>query len=108
MSSFKVQAFAQVTPVAPVSILAMAPAAVVNSAGALKLRPAAGGIDFVRMWCEGQPCRYREDGNDPSAGVGMVLLPNTELIVRQGQFGPFRIVQEQATAKLNVEFCTTG
>jgi hypothetical protein len=52
---------------------------------------------------EGQDVRWRDDGTDPTAGVGM-LLEDGQTLVYNGNPTALKIIQVTTTAKLNISF----
>jgi hypothetical protein len=52
---------------------------------------------------EGQDVRWRDDGTDPTAGVGM-LLEDGQTLVYNGNPTVLRLIQVTTTAKLNISF----
>lgn len=53
--------------------------------------------------CEGQAVRWRDDGQDPSATVGMRLQVGQELEY-DADVTKIRFIEETASAKLNVSY----
>lgn len=52
---------------------------------------------------ESQDVRWRDDGTDPSATVGM-LLPKNTLLVYDGDLSKIKFIETTASAKLNVSY----
>lgn len=52
---------------------------------------------------ETQTVRWRDDGTNPTASVGMPLTANSVLFYR-GTMSAFKVIETTATAKLNVSF----
>lgn len=53
--------------------------------------------------CEAQAVRWRDDGSDPSATVGMRLLVGAELVY-DGDLAKIKFIEEVAGAKINVSY----
>jgi hypothetical protein len=64
--------------------------------------------DFCTVQAQDQPCRWRSDGNAPTASVGNLLAAGDTITLRRGMFSNFRIIETAASAKVNVEFFKTG
>lgn len=64
--------------------------------------------DYALVQAESQACRWRMDGTAPTASVGNTLAVGDTLIVRRSQYGNFKIIEQTASAKANVEFFKTG
>jgi len=52
---------------------------------------------------EAQAVRWRDDGTNPAAGVGMVLAAGAS-IQYNGDLAAFRVIESAASAKLNVSY----
>lgn len=52
---------------------------------------------------EAQNVRWRDDGNNPTASVGMILVAN-DTFIYTGNFGAIKFIEVSASAKLNVTF----
>jgi len=64
----------------------------------------------VRIECEGQNVRYRLDGNDPTAAIGLRLIKDTTaaaVVLSRAEWKNFRAIEETASAKLNWQFFKT-
>lgn len=61
------------------------------------------GAAYAIIQCESQAVRWRDDGTNPTAGVGMRLLTTGELYY-DGDLSAIKFIQEAATAKLNVSY----
>jgi hypothetical protein len=61
------------------------------------------GTRLVVLVCEAQAIRYRDDGTDPTATVGMPLAVNTEKIYT-GRFTAIKFFEQVAGAKLNISY----
>lgn len=69
---------------------------------AKKLTP-PDGAQFARIQCETQAVRWRDDGNNPTAGTGMPLPVGTELIY-DGNLSAIMFIEQVASAKLWVTY----
>lgn len=63
--------------------------------------PAATTVALIQV--TGQNCRWRDDGTDPTASVGIQLGAGTSFWYR-GTFSAFKIIEEAASAVLNVAY----
>ena len=70
--------------------------------GATKLTPPLN-ARIARIVCETQAVRWRDDGNAPTATVGMPLAVGTELTY-DGGLGEIQFIEQTASAKLNVSY----
>ena len=61
------------------------------------------GAEFVRIQCEDQAVRWRDDGTDPTASVGMLLYPDC-LIEYEGSLAAIKFIETAASAKVNCTF----
>lgn len=66
----------------------------------------------THLWieCEAQNVRYRLDGTDPTAAIGLRLLAGTTvqgMLLTKAQWKGFKAIEETATAKLNWQFYRT-
>ncbi|HNA61455.1 MAG TPA: hypothetical protein PKW79_00055 [Rhabdochlamydiaceae bacterium] len=52
---------------------------------------------------EAQNVRWRDDGNNPTASVGMLLVAN-DLFIYTGTFSAIKFIEVTASAKLNVTY----
>ena len=62
------------------------------------------GADVAYVQCETNSCRWRDDGTNPTAAVGMLLQTGTILIVTKGQWNNFKLIETTASAIINVTF----
>jgi hypothetical protein len=62
------------------------------------------GTQTVVLQAEAQNVRYRDDGTNPSATVGMILVSNTMYEFTIAQFARMAVIEATATAKLNISF----
>lgn len=60
------------------------------------------GTDTVLLQAESQNVRYRDDGTDPTATVGMQLIANTVYEFHVSQIARMKIIEATASAKLNI------
>jgi hypothetical protein len=63
--------------------------------------PAGARIAIVQA--EDQPVRWRDDGSNPTASVGVRLVADEELIYA-GKLAKLRFIETTASAKLNVAY----
>lgn len=66
----------------------------------------------THLWieCEAQNVRYRLDGTDPTAAIGLRLIAGGQAAgvwLRRGQWNSAEFIEEAATAKLNWQFFKT-
>ena len=66
------------------------------------------GSETVLVQAEAQNVRYRDDGTDPTAAIGMILVTNTIYEFTVAQFARMRFIEVAATAKLNISFYGTA
>lgn len=59
------------------------------------------GTKYILMQAQDKDVRYRDDGTDPSATVGMIMVANT-VYAYTGNFATIKFFETSATAKLNV------
>lgn len=64
--------------------------------------------DFCLVNPESQNVRWRDDGTNPTASVGMVLEAGQTLVVTRGQLSRIKFIEVAASTKLNINFYTTG
>jgi hypothetical protein len=57
----------------------------------------------ARIQCTTQAVRWRDDGSDPTATVGMLLPVNTD-IVYNGRLDKIKFIEATASAVLNVSY----
>lgn len=62
-----------------------------------------GNPTFAIIQAEAQAVRWRDDGTDPTASVGMVIPSGGELRY-DGDLRAIRFIESSASAKLNVSF----
>jgi hypothetical protein len=61
------------------------------------------GTTLAIIQAETQNVRYRDDGTNPSASVGM-LLPAGDLLYYTGKMADLKFIEVSASAKLNVTY----
>lgn len=62
------------------------------------------GTETVMLQCTGQNVRYRDDGTNPTAAIGMLLVVNTLYSFTVGQISSMKFIESAATAVLNISF----
>lgn len=62
------------------------------------------GTMFVLLQAEGQNIRWRDDGPDPTASVGMTLIAGDAPFLYDGDPSTIEFIEVAASAKLNVAF----
>lgn len=70
-----------------------------SSATALTV-PAGAVMAVLR--CETQNVRYRDDGVDPTATVGQLMITTDALLVYTGQLARIKFIEATTSAKLNI------
>ena len=58
-------------------------------------------VAFIQV--ELQTVRWRDDGTDPTVGVGSLIAVG-ETLMYAGSFSKFRLIQTTATATVNIEY----
>jgi hypothetical protein len=61
------------------------------------------GARYAKMIPEAQAVRWRADGTNPEAGVGMPLAVGAELVFA-GPLASFKVIEQTGSAKLNVYY----
>lgn len=61
------------------------------------------GTRFVAIQPESQNIRWRDDGTNPTASVGMIVVAN-DILFYTGDFTTIKFIEVTASAKLNVTF----
>lgn len=61
------------------------------------------GAQFALIQAESQDVRWRDDGTNPTASVGM-LLASGETLAYTGPLAAIRLIETTASAKLNVSY----
>jgi hypothetical protein len=72
-------------------------------AAAANLPSIPSGASRAILVAEGQAVRFRDDGVDPTAGVGMPLAVGT-IFEYTGDLSKIRVIQQSASATLNVAY----
>lgn len=67
------------------------------------LTPPAGAT-MALIQAEAQIVRWRDDGTDPAAGVGMTLAAGAVPLVYDGNLNTIKFIEATASAKLNVSY----
>lgn len=62
------------------------------------------GSDTVLIQAQTQNVRYRDDGTDPTASVGIILVALTVYEFTVAQLGRMKFIETTASAALNVAF----
>lgn len=62
------------------------------------------GCSVAVIQAEGQPVRWRDDGTNPTASVGMRILVGGELVYDATGLTTLRFIEEAASAKLNISY----
>lgn len=58
---------------------------------------------LVMVQAESQSVRWRDDGTNPSASVGMVIIAN-DILFYSGDFSAIKFIETTASAKLNITY----
>lgn len=66
------------------------------------------GADVAYVQCETNNVRWRDDGTNPTASVGMLLLVGSILVLTKGQWNSFKLIEVAASATINVTFYKTN
>lgn len=61
------------------------------------------GATFALIYCEGADVRWRDDGTDPTAAVGM-LLADGEVLLYDGPLASIKFFETAAGAVVNVSY----
>lgn len=59
---------------------------------------------YAIIQCETQNVRWRDDGTDPTASVGMMLNVNPDVLIYDGNLRGIKFIEVAASAKLNVSY----
>lgn len=62
------------------------------------------GTQMVRLQPQDKNIRYRDDGQVPTATLGMRLVADTVYDMDVAQVAAMRVIEELASAKLNITF----
>lgn len=77
---------------------------VLTAAVALTVPPACGSkASLAVITAEAQAVRYRDDGVDPTAAIGMPMATGVTLNY-EGSISKIKFIEQTASAKLNVSF----
>lgn len=75
----------------------------VGSATALTV-PAGARVAIIQA--ETKDCRWRDDGTNPTSGVGIILSATGSPLFYTGTLSAFKIIETAASAKVNVAYYT--
>lgn len=73
----------------------------IDAASALPSIPDGAKLALIQVTA--QNARWRDDGTDPTATVGMLLIAN-DLLIYTGDFSAFKIISATAGSILNVTY----
>ncbi len=73
-------------------------------AGATALTNLPAGTSMIMVIPESQAVRWRDDGTDPTAAVGMPLAVGQTLIYTAKQMSQLKFIEQTASAKINVAY----
>lgn len=59
---------------------------------------------WALIQCQDQPVRWRDDGTNPTASVGMYLSPLETLTYDGTKLSAIKFIEVTASAKLNISF----
>lgn len=79
-------------------------AQVTDLAAAVGLGTIPAGARVAILHAEGANIRWRDDGTDPTAAIGMWLTTTGDGFTYTGDLSAIKLIEEQATAKLNISF----
>lgn len=65
------------------------------------------GCELALVQAESQNVRWRDDGTNPTATVGMILMAGATLQYDAAQLGRLKFIETAASAKLNVSYYGT-
>lgn len=65
------------------------------------------GTQKVLLEPEAQNVRYRDDGTDPTSGVGILMVANTVYEFDVAQIPRMKVIETTGSAKLNISFYGT-
>ena len=74
------------------------------AATALTIPAGTSAIEVVAIT---QACRWRADGTNPTASIGMPLFPGVPYVFEIEQFAAIRVIETAATANLEVTYFGT-
>lgn len=73
-------------------------------AGATALTNLPAGTSMIMVIPESQAVRWRDDGTDPTAAVGMPLAVGQTLIYTAKRMSQLKFIEQTASAKINVAY----
>jgi len=59
---------------------------------------------YAIIQAEAQSVRWRDDGTNPTASVGMVLNVSPDVLIYDGNLNGIKFIETSASAKLNVSY----
>lgn len=77
---------------------------VTNLTAAVGVGTIPAGTETVLLQCTGQNVRYRDDGTNPTAAIGMVLVALTLYSFTVAQISSMKFIETAATGVLNITF----
>lgn len=66
--------------------------------------PSGRRVNYCMVQADGQNVRYRDDGTDPTASIGMILIAGDPPTKFTHAFSLLRFVEAASGAKLNVRY----
>jgi hypothetical protein len=90
-------------PVAPFEQITLGAAATALTVPTVTVNNAKHEARVALIQCEAVAVRWRDDGTDPTASVGMRLVPDEEFEY-DGDLKAIKFIREAAGAKLNVSY----
>ncbi len=72
------------------------------------ISPLPNGATYARIQAVSQTVRYRDDGVDPTAAIGMRLLADAAGEWFTGDISKLRFIEETASAEVNILFYKPG
>ena len=76
----------------------------ITGLSAVKSLTVPAGATLALIQAETQIVRWRDDGTNPAAGVGMTLAAGAVPLVYDGNLSAIRFIEATASAKLNVSY----
>lgn len=64
----------------------------------------SGGAQMAIVTVESQAVRWRDDGTDPTASVGMPLAVAQSIIMTERQLSTIKFIEQAVGAKLNISY----
>jgi hypothetical protein len=77
---------------------------ITNLTAAVGLGAIPAGVEEVLLQPEAQNVRWRDDGTNPTASVGMRMIADTLYSFSIVQLAQLKFIEETASAKLNISF----